>query len=258
MTLDRHRRVVVLVAALLVILVTARLGLWQLDRAQQKIDRQLSLEQRSLLPDLPAAALARTPAEALAQHNRQVTLQGRWLSTHTVYLDNRQMNGRSGFFVVSPLLLPDGAAVLVQRGWLPRNFEDRTRLPPIDTPSGLVRVRGRLAPPPGKLFEFAGASTGPIRQNLALDDFSREIRVVLRPVSLVQTEVEQPLEAALPVAAAASSGGLLRQWSAPAADVGKHHGYAFQWFALCALTAGLTVWFQFIRPRVQVRQQHPD
>ena len=35
----------------------------------------------------------------------------------------------------------------------------------------------------------------------------------------------------------------------PAAGVDKHHGYAFQWFALCALTAGLYVWFQIIQPR---------
>jgi surfeit locus 1 family protein len=41
---------------------------------------------------------------------------------------------------------------------------------------------------------------------------------------------------------------LLRQWPEVALDVGKHHGYAFQWFALCALIVGLTAWFQFIRP----------
>ena len=37
--------------------------------------------------------------------------------------------------------------------------------------------------------------------------------------------------------------------AAPAADVHKHYGYAFQWFALCALIVGLYVWFQLIRPR---------
>ena len=31
-------------------------------------------------------------------------------------------------------------------------------------------------------------------------------------------------------------------------DVGKHHGYAFQWFALSALVIVLYVWFQHIRP----------
>jgi surfeit locus 1 family protein len=44
------------------------------------------------------------------------------------------------------------------------------------------------------------------------------------------------------------SDGMRRQWSPVTLDVSKHHGYAFQWFAFSALIAGLTVWFQFIRP----------
>jgi surfeit locus 1 family protein len=47
--------------------------------------------------------------------------------------------------------------------------------------------------------------------------------------------------------------GLLRQWPHPAVDVHKHYGYAFQWFALCALMAGLYVWFQLIRPWLRRR-----
>ena len=49
--------------------------------------------------------------------------------------------------------------------------------------------------------------------------------------------------------------GLLRQWPAVAIDVGKHHGYAFQWFALCALITGLYVWFQLLRPRLRAASQ---
>jgi cytochrome oxidase assembly protein ShyY1 len=45
--------------------------------------------------------------------------------------------------------------------------------------------------------------------------------------------------------------GLLRAWPAVAVDVGKHHGYAFQWFSLSALIVGLTLWFQFLRPRLR-------
>jgi len=43
----------------------------------------------------------------------------------------------------------------------------------------------------------------------------------------------------------------LREWPRPAVDVQKHYGYAFQWFALCALMAGLYVWFQLVRPRLR-------
>ncbi|MBC8056770.1 MAG: SURF1 family protein, partial [Rhizobiales bacterium] len=47
--------------------------------------------------------------------------------------------------------------------------------------------------------------------------------------------------------------GLLRDWPHPAVDVQKHYGYAFQWFALGALMAGLYVWFQLVRPRLRAR-----
>ena len=42
--------------------------------------------------------------------------------------------------------------------------------------------------------------------------------------------------------------GLLRHWPAPAADVQKHYGYAFQWFAIAAGIVFLYVWHRFIRP----------
>jgi surfeit locus 1 family protein len=150
------------------------------------------------------------------------------------------MHGRPGFFVLTPLLLPAGDAVLVQRGWIPRDAAQRTRLQPIDTPAGEVSLEGRVAPPPSHLYEFAAAASeaGPIRQNVELAALGREWRLALRPLSVQQ----------LPTARAPAD-GLLRDWPLPAVDVGKHHGYAFQWFALSALITGLYVWFQLLRPR---------
>jgi surfeit locus 1 family protein len=48
--------------------------------------------------------------------------------------------------------------------------------------------------------------------------------------------------------------GLQRHWSLPAADVQKHYGYAFQWFALSALALILYAWFQIISPYRQRRR----
>jgi surfeit locus 1 family protein len=195
---------------------------------------------RAALPPLSAAELALDARQAEAQHWRRVRLQGRWRPEATLYLDNRQMHGRPGFFVLTPLLLPAGDAVLVQRGWIPRDAAQRTRLQPIDTPAGEVSLEGRVAPPPSHLYEFAAAASeaGPIRQNVELAALGREWRLALRPLSVQQ----------LP-AATAPADGLLRDWPLPAVDVGKHHGYAFQWFALSALITGLYVWFQLLRPR---------
>lgn len=256
------RRIVVLGAAAAGMALTARLGWWQLDRAAQKSALQAALDERRALPPLLPDALARTEDDALAQHHRAAVLQGHWLPETTVYLDNRPMNGRAGFFVLTPLRLDDGSAVLVQRGWLPRDPADRTRVQAPPTPTATVQVPGRIAPGPSRLYEFASGETGPIRQNLDLSVHARETGLSLRPWTLLQTAPEtvaadgdagaarsdEASEEASPQAPAEPGPTLLRDWPAPATGLAKHHGYAAQWFALCALIAGLTLWFQFFQP----------
>jgi surfeit locus 1 family protein len=238
----KHRRWVVALAALLAAGVTARLGWWQLDRADQKIARQMAMTQREALPPLAWQAVA-SDAEGLeAQRHRRVLLQGHWQHSATVYLDNRPMAGRAGFFVVTPLTLPDGRSVAVQRGWVPRDPLDRTRVASPTLPAGLVSVEGRMAGPPSRLFDFDAPDGGLIRQNLDLSQYASEHRLRLLPTS-VQQEA--------PPGAAGEADGLLRDWPKPATGVAKHHGYAFQWFALSALIVGLYLWFQIIRPRRQ-------
>lgn len=241
----KAERVVVLLAAALAAAGTARLGVWQLDRAAQKNAIQAALDSRRDLPPLPLSELALDAAAAAEQHHRAIELSGRWMSDQTIFLENRQMDGRPGFYVVTPMLLADGTAVVVQRGWSPRNLLDRTEVIAPPLPAGVVALRGRIAPAPGRLYDFEGAASGPIRQNLDYSGFSREVGRSLRPLSVLQEDGSGPL--------ATASDGLLRNWPRPAADVHKHYGYAFQWFALSALIVGLYVWFQLVRPRRQGR-----
>ena len=232
---QRLRFWLVTLAAILMAGLTLSLGQWQLRRAAQKETLQATVERQKLLPALDSRALSATKNIADVMH-RQALLQGVWQDAHTVYLDNRPMSGKSGFWVVTPLALEGGPRwVLVQRGWVPRDFNDRSRLPAISTPQGLVTVSGRMAPPPSKLYEFDGVQTGRIRQNLDIAAFSAEVGQPLLLASLLQTD--------------AASEGLLRDWLAPATGIDKHHGYAFQWFALSALIVLLYVWFQLILPR---------
>ena len=230
----RARFWVLTAAAVLVAGVTFSLGQWQLRRAAQKQNLQLAIEAQSNQFILKAADLVDPKILADAVH-RRATLKGIWRPEHTVFLDNRQMNGRPGFVVITPLVLDGtGQIILVQRGWAARNFGDRAVLPPIDTPQGPVTVRGRIAPPPSKLYEFKGVESGRIRQNLDVTVFSREIALPLLPVSMLQM--------------GPANEGLLRDWAAPNVGVDKHYGYAFQWFGLCVLIVGLYVWFQLFNP----------
>lgn len=229
---------IVLLAALLTAGLTARLGFWQLDRAAQKTSLQAARDQQGRLPPLTAAELAKDPQAASAQWQRRVSVSGSWMPEATVYLDNRPMAGRVGFFVVTPLQLDDGRVVAVQRGWLPRHAAERTRIAPYRTDSGRVQLQGHIAPSASRLYELGTAASGPIRQNLDLADYAREARRPLLPLVIVQDD-----------AGAATDDGLVRQWPQPASDVHKHYGYAFQWFGLSSLVIVLYVWFQIIRPR---------
>jgi len=259
---DEARRVagwrfwIVTVAALVAMVATASLGRWQLARAAQKQALQHAMDERMALPPLEARAFLDqaqkvSPDDATvdALLHRQVLLQGEWLADRSLYLDNRQMQGRQGFYVMTPLRLgngPSAPVVLVQRGWVPRNFADRTQLPDVVTPTGPVQVLGRVAARPARLYELGSSGNGTgasrIRQNLDLAAYRLETGLPVMPLSIVQTTGD-------------AHDGLLRDWPAVDAGVDKHYGYAFQWFGLCALVAILYVWFQlfrrFIRPRRQ-------
>lgn len=223
-------------SALALALVTAQLGHWQWTRAQDKLAQQAQIDQRAQQPALDGLALASLDA-GVAMH-RQVQLRGQWVPEATVYLDNRQMQGRPGFYVVTPLRLRGtDAVVAVQRGWVVRDFVERMRLPVVATPEGEVLIAGRVAGEPARLYELGEANSdlgaSRIRQNLALAAYGRETGLALLPWTVVQT--------------GAASEGLQRDWAAIDSGVDKHYGYAFQWFGLSGLVIFLYVWFQIFR-----------
>lgn len=229
----RFRLALLTFATVVAIGITLSLGWWQLSRAAQKQALQAAVLAQGAKPVLDSMAL-QTAADPLALLHQRVRLKGTWVPGATVFLDNRPMDGRVGFFAVTPLLLQGSkAAILVQRGWVPRNFEDRTLLPRVDTPAGVVEVEGHIAPPPAKLYELGGASGGAIRQNLDLAQFRTETGLALMAVTLQQT--------------GAPSEGLQRDWAAVNVGVDRHYGYAFQWFGLAALITALYLWFQIVR-----------
>jgi surfeit locus 1 family protein len=214
---------------------TLALGAWQMGRAGQKLALHAAMQERLAMAPIDQKTLLATGPAADLLH-RPVVLRGTWLPQHTVFLDNRQMGGKQGFYVVTPFKLEGSTVVmLVERGWVQRNFVQRDKLPPVETPPGTVQLHGRMAPPPGKLYEFAGPGLGPIRQNIDLAQFRAETGLALLDLAVQQTG--EPSE------------GLLREWPEAASGAATNYGYAFQWWALSALIAILYVWFQFIAPR---------
>ena len=237
------QRWLVLGMALLGMGVTFSLGLWQLGRAAEKTAFQDAKTQQADKVALDGRTLGSAlddQAQRAGLIHRRMVLMGRWLPQHSVFLENRQMNAKPGFFVLTPLQIEGtNGVVLVQRGWAQRSFTDRAALPAIQTPEGQVEIEGHLAPWPSRLYDFGGVEQGPIRQNLDLQAFRQETGLGLLDVSLLQS--------------GPASEGLLREWPVVASGVEKHHGYAFQWFGLSGLITLLYVWFQIVQPRRQKR-----
>ncbi len=229
---------IVTVASVAALAATLALGSWQVSRAHEKLDLQAAIDERTAMPPLGEAELI---GGASAQWlHRPVRLRGQWLVQHSVFLDNRQMQSKNGFYLVTPLRLKgSGKAVLVQRGWVPRNFSEREKLPLVETPTEDVEINGRLALPPSKLYEFDAPDKGVIRQNLDLSQFRLEAGLDL--LDLTVQQLGEP------------SQGLLRDWPVVGSGAGKNYAYAVQWWALSALIVFLYVWFQFISPRRKAR-----
>ena len=232
-------------ASLATVAATMALGFWQLSRATQKQDLHAAMLAAANAPPLSAEHLVAAGGSGDWLH-RRTTLRGKWLAGQTIFLDNRQMRGLPGLYVLTPFALAESKqVVMVQRGWVQRNFQDRSLVPSIPTPEAELSLDARVAAPPAKLYEFAGNETDAIRQNLDLPAYAQDTKIaLLTTLSVVQI--------------GAATDGLLRDWPQPASGVAKHYGYAVQWFALAALVASLFAWFQLIGPMRARKPQHPN
>jgi len=219
-----------LVAALAVIVVTSALGNWQLRRAHEKTDRAARL---AALAAQTQTDLHAGQADAATLVDRRVRARGRFDAARTVLLDNRPhgngTDSRAGFLVLTPLRLADGGNVLVLRGWLPRDAQDRTRIAPFPTPDGEVTVAGTALAGVPRVYSLGlepEAEAGrKIRQNIDLAAYAREINAPLVPVVLEQSTD--------------NGDGLARDWAPADSGADRHYGYAAQWFGLAVLTVVL-------------------
>lgn len=240
-------RWVAVVAGVATVLATLGLGRWQLRRADEKLALVALTQQRAherawTAADWPCASQADLPDQ------RPARLQGRWLADFTIFLDNRPMDGAPGFEVVTPLRLDTGPCagrvVLVQRGWVPRDARDRQRVPQWQDGVTEVQVPGRVVMQLSRTYALgqepvpAEGQRRLIRQNADAAFWQAWLGQAPLPGALLQTDGEVP-----------AGPPLRRHWAAPDVGVGKHQAYAAQWFAMSAVAAGLTLWFQFIRPR---------
>ncbi|PCJ24746.1 MAG: hypothetical protein COA96_08735 [SAR86 cluster bacterium] len=205
----------------------ARLGLWQVDTAAEKVEAQQAMELQSkenasVIEEIPAGHLHRANPEL---QNRHVSLEGEYDNEHTILLLADFFNGQIGYGVVTPFrLASNNQLVLVSRGWttgiLPANTPPDIR--PWSEPTKITAQIFVPDPNARILTSKIDASVWPLRMR------SLEIDVI----SEILGEPLFPFEVRL---AAEQDGVLVRHWSAVSADVDQNLSYAIQWFTFSML-----------------------
>ena len=213
------------------------LGIWQLDRAEQKRQMAATQETRRKLPPLD---LKQRLPESSDLAFRNVVTEGRYLADKTVLIENRKHRGESGFHVITPLRI-DGTdrILLVNRGWLSRKQLDKGESP--ETPSGLQQITGVInfpEPPALQLaLETSRDQHTPRWPYLTLEQFSRWSGLEILPFAILQSPGDES--------------GFVREWPRPVFSDSMHIGYAIQWFAFALIT--LLIWL-----RLSLRKQQTE
>jgi surfeit locus 1 family protein len=210
---------VVTAAAVLLFVV---LGNWQLGRATAKhlIDEQFSRAETAL--PLPPASIA-------VPRYQRVTASGSYDTDHQFLLDNMSESGSAGVHVLTPLLLSDGNAVLVDRGWVPFGAT-RDSLPDLAVAGELRMVAGRLdqLPRPSIRLMAAPAAGWPRLTGFPeMNELASQLERELHP-QLLLLDPREP-------------DGYVRNWRVPGTSSVRHLGYAIQWFAFAA--TAVAIWF---------------
>ena len=240
------RPYLVFIAALLLAVLTARLGMWQLGRADEKRLLLEAAQSQAALPTLKAQDVSNDPL-LWQQVHRHVLLEGLWLNDKTVYLDNRSHRGQSGFWVMTPFRWASGQVVWVQRGWVARDPVDAGKAAPVQTPSEPVIITARISSGLSHMVELKKTDTQ------SVDGAALKIQANL-DMSEMQAMVSDTVSAVV-VQTGADSDGLRRDWVLVGVDPDKNTAYAIQWFCLSGLVTLLYVWFQWIGPLFHARQQ---
>jgi cytochrome oxidase assembly protein ShyY1 len=195
------------------------LGFWQLARNGNKhrLVREARAAYAAPAPTVTSASPAGTRAEAT----------GRYDTAHEVLLRNQVHGDKGGSDVLTPLLLSDGRAVLVDRGWL--EGTDPTSTGPV--PSGTVVVRGVVHTSSTLSAQDSVERSGALL-SLPRVDVTRidaDVPSALLPVWIEaqsQTPAPEPGAPALP--------------EPPPPDQVNHMQYAIQWF--CFAGIGIIGW----------------
>ncbi|WP_416306843.1 SURF1 family protein [Neptunicella sp. SCSIO 80796] len=215
------------------------LGVWQLDRAAQKQQRQQQIEQRKLQNNYSLANILALSGDV---RDLPVVTSGHFNTRHYFMIDNRMVNGQPGYHVVAILTTASGN-IAVNLGWLAAPVS-RDVIPHFNLPSEQQVIEGVIALPslnPMIQETEHRAINWPVRiQQLDLSVIEQLSGITLLPlVILAKPDPAQPL---------------IRDWQSVVMPAEKHIAYAIQWFGL-AIALLVIFYMAIIRKNREVNDE---
>jgi cytochrome oxidase assembly protein ShyY1 len=211
------------------------LGHWQLTRAGETGARAAKERAARSPVDLPGVLAPRTSFPARLA-DLPVRATGRWDGGRQLLVPERRRDGRVGWWLLTPLVLDDGSAVPVVRGWVPA-VDDPAAAP--SPAGGAVTVVGSLRPTEPPADRAPGQGSGlPAGQVERVDGPTLIARwpYPLLTGFVVQTGQDPPPQGARPLPVPLDVG----------TGVGwRNLSYALQWWLFAGF--GLLLWFRIVR-----------
>lgn len=232
---------VVVVVTVVAVVIFARLGLWQLGRAQEKISM---LDAAANAAELPALTQLENVSNDLLY--RHVRLRGKFDFDRQFLRDNIVLDKQPGYEVLTPLLLEtrDNRApqiVLVNRGWLPLGHDRQQRpdVMPAVKSAAVTEVEGILVKPSkgftlGEAFDDSQTGWPAVMQYLDYKTIAARLDTMALLPAVVVLKAQQPQSYAY-------------SWKPVADGPEKHYGYAFQWFAMLFAVVVLFIYLSFFK-----------
>ncbi len=228
-TLRRKKRTFP-VAGLMLMVFLCTLGFWQIDRGRQKEQWLQQFESRRSL-SLQTLQSVRDRGKDTAGF--PLKLQGNFINAQTLLLDNRIMNGRPGYNVITPFLT-EQCIVLVDRGWIPAN-PVKSNLPHIPLATQQTTAAGTTYLPPENAFtlvddDYTQPTFPMVIQKVEIAEAARLFDAPVMPFLLRQQEdIAEPF---------------VRDSPHSQIKPEKNYAYAFQWFAMAAAVLVLSIRMQ--------------
>ncbi len=213
--------------------VLVSLGLWQLDRSEQK-RAFLKLEDQRAATDVIQLSRDIT-SDVDALRYLKVSVDGTYDAEHQFLIDNQINKGKVGYYVLTPLILKDGAgAVLINRGWLPSAL-DRSKLPDLMLTQSVAHIVGRINHFPSVGIKLSGAETPSDGWPSLVQVVNSKILSEKLGYVLYDFQIELGSD---------MLDGYKRDWHAPTVMLPEQHtAYAIQWFLLALTLTIIFIWY---------------